>query len=109
MVASLRKLTALPDETLVYCGHEYTQRNLEFALTLEPGNRAAREKYDWTLKTRAAGRYTVPSTIGEEKAFNPFLRLDSPELRMNLKKHFPTLGDDPVEIFARARELKDSF
>src|SRR5277367_3903171 len=109
MVASLGKLAALPEDTRVYCGHEYTQRNLEFALTLEPGNQALREKYDWTVKTRAAGKWTVPSTIGDEKAFNPFLRANSPELRANLKKKFPALGDDPVEIFARARELKDSF
>lgn len=109
MVASLGKLAALPEDTRVYCGHEYTQRNLEFALTLEPGNQALREKYDWTVKTRKAGNWTVPSTIGDEKLFNPFLRANSPELRANLKKKFPALGDDPVEIFARARELKDSF
>jgi hydroxyacylglutathione hydrolase len=109
MVASLRKLTQLPDETRVYCGHEYTLRNLEFALTLEPGNRAGREKYEWAASARAAGNWTIPSTIGDEKSFNPFLRTGSPELRANLKKHFPALSDDPVEVFARARELKDSF
>jgi hydroxyacylglutathione hydrolase len=109
MLASLRKLASLPDDTQVYCGHEYTQRNLEFALTLEPNNSALRSKYEWTLKTRAAGHWTIPSTIGDEKRFNPFLRVDSPELRANLKRRDPSLGDDPVAIFARARELKDSF
>jgi hydroxyacylglutathione hydrolase len=109
MLASLRKLAALPDDTRVYCGHEYTQRNLEFALTLEPNNPDLKSKYDWTLKTRAAGQWTIPSSIGDEKRFNPFLRVDSPELRANLKQRDPALTDDPVAIFARARELKDHF
>jgi hydroxyacylglutathione hydrolase len=109
MLASLRKLAALPDDTRVYCGHEYTQRNLEFALTLEPNNRDLKAKYEWTLKTRAAGQWTIPSTIGDEKRFNPFLRVDSPELLANLKQRDPALGNDPVAIFARARELKDQF
>ncbi|MGH7906721.1 MAG: hydroxyacylglutathione hydrolase [Candidatus Binataceae bacterium] len=109
MLASLRKLAALPDDTQVYCGHEYTQRNLEFALTLEPNNAALRAKYDWTRKTRAEGKWTVPSSIGDEKRFNPFLRVDSPELRANLKKQNSSVGDDSVAIFAAARAMKDRF
>lgn len=109
MVASLKKLTALPDNTQVYCGHEYTEKNLRFALTLEPGNQALKAKHEWSLKTRFAGKFTVPSTIGEEKKTNPFLRIDSPELRANLKKRDPNIGDDPIAIFAKARELKDHF
>lgn len=109
MVASLKKLTALPDNTQVYCGHEYTEKNLRFALTLEPGNQALKAKHEWSLKTRSAGKFTVPSTIGDEKKTNPFLRTDSPELRANLKKRDPNIGDDPIAIFAKARELKDHF
>ena len=109
MVASLKKLAALPDNTQVYCGHEYTEKNLRFALTLEPGNQALQAKHEWSLKTRAAGKFTVPSTIGDEKKTNPFLRIDSAELRANLKKRDPNIGDDPVAIFAKARELKDHF
>lgn len=109
MVDSLAKLAALPESTRVYCGHEYTEKNLRFALTLEPGNAALKTKYDWTRQVRAEGKYTVPSTIGEEKSFNPFLRIDSPELRASLKKLDPGLGDDRVAIFAKARELKDRF
>jgi hydroxyacylglutathione hydrolase len=109
MVESLRKLAALPDNTLVYCGHEYTEKNLRFALTLEPGNEALKAKYDWTVKMRSEGKWTVPSTIGDEKSFNPFLRVDSPELLTNLRRIDRSLGDDPVAIFARARELKDRF
>jgi len=109
MVASLHKLTALPDSTKVYCGHEYTEKNLRFALTLEPGNEALKARHEWSLKTRAAGKFTVPSTIGDEKKTNPFLRTSSPELRANLKKRDPSVQDDPIAIFAKARALKDSF
>jgi hydroxyacylglutathione hydrolase len=109
MVESLAKLAALPDATQVYCGHEYTEKNLRFALTLEPSNDALKRKYEWTRKTRAEGNYTIPSTIGDEKLFNPFLRTDSVELRASLKKIDPSLTNDPVAIFAKARELKDKF
>ena len=109
MVASLKKLAALPENTQVYCGHEYTEKNLRFALTLEPGNQALKAKHEWSLKTRADGKFTVPSTIGDEKKTNPFLRTDSPELRANLKKRDPNVGDDPIAIFAKARQLKDHF
>lgn len=109
MVESLAKLAALPDGTQVYCGHEYTEKNLRFALTLEPGNDALRNKYEWARKMRAEGKYTIPSTIGDEKRFNPFLRAGSAELRASLKKIDPSIGDDAVAIFAKARELKDQF
>ena len=56
MVESLRKLAALPDSTKVYCGHEYTAKNLQFALTLEPNNAALKAKHEWAMKTRAAGK-----------------------------------------------------
>jgi hydroxyacylglutathione hydrolase len=109
MVASLGKLAALPDSTQVYCGHEYTEKNLRFALTLEPGNEALKKKHEWTVKARAENKFTVPSSIGDEKKTNPFLRTDSLELRANLKKRDPSIDDDPVAIFAKARELKDHF
>ncbi|HYB89517.1 MAG TPA: hydroxyacylglutathione hydrolase [Candidatus Binataceae bacterium] len=109
MVSSLKRLASLPDSTQVYCGHEYTEKNLRFALTLEPNNQALKAKYDWVVKARAEGKWTVPSTIGDEKRFNPFLRTDSPELIANLRKIDATLGQDPVAIFAKARELKDRY
>ena len=109
MVDSLAKLAALPHTTQVYCGHEYTEKNLRFALTLEPNNQALKSKYEWARNLRAEGKYTIPSTIGDEKQFNPFLRTDSPELRASLKKLAPSLADDKVAIFAKARELKDKF
>ena len=109
MVDSLAKLAALPDSTQVYCGHEYTEKNLLFALTLEPSNQTLKAKHDWTIKVRAEGKYSIPSTIGEEKLINPFLRTDSVELRASLKKIDPAIADDRVAIFAKTRELKDRF
>jgi hydroxyacylglutathione hydrolase len=109
MVESLGKLAALPDATKVYCGHEYTEKNLRFALTLEPSNQALKAKHEWSLKANQEGKFTVPSTIGEEKQTNPFLRTNSAELRANLKKRNPAVDDDPVALFAMARELKDHF
>ncbi|HEY6395254.1 MAG TPA: hydroxyacylglutathione hydrolase, partial [Candidatus Binataceae bacterium] len=109
MVDSLRRLASLADSTQVYCGHEYTEKNLRFALTLEPGNQALRAKHNWSVEQRRQGKWTVPSTIGDEKRINPFLRTDSPELRASLKKIDPKIGGDPVSIFAKARELKDRF
>ncbi len=109
MLESLRKLAALPDETKVWCGHEYTEKNLRFALTLEANNQALREKYEWARRVTASGGWTVPSTIADEKRTNPFLRVDSPELRASLKRNDPSLSDDPAAVLARARELKDRF
>jgi hydroxyacylglutathione hydrolase len=109
MVESLARLAALPDSTAVYCGHEYTEKNLRFALTLEPNNQALKTKHDAAVKARAAGKWTVPSTIGDEKQINPFLRTDSAELRTSLKRIDPSLSDDRVALFAKARELKDRY
>src|SRR5260370_40788937 len=100
MVASLQKLATLPDSTQVYCGHEYTEKNLRFALTLEPGNEALNKKHEWSVKARAENKFTVPSTIGDEKKTNPCLRTDSPELRPNLKKRDPSVSDDQIALFS---------
>ncbi len=114
-----RKLKALPDETLVYCGHEYTESNLRFALTLEPSNPALQKKIEWVRerRTRAASDWhaageaemTVPSTIGEEKHTNPFMRVDSPELLEQVRKRYPDTSTDPVSVLGHVRALKDSF
>jgi hydroxyacylglutathione hydrolase len=109
MMASLAKLAVLPPETRVYCGHEYTEKNLLFAATLEPGNRALAEKLASVRRLRADGMPSVPSTIASERATNPFLRVDSPELRATLRARFPDLEDDPVAVFAKTRALKDQF
>jgi len=105
MLASLAKLAALPDATKVYCGHEYTMSNGRFALTLEPGNRALAERVRAVEALRAAGKPTVPSTIGLEKQTNPFLRTGSAEIRATLKM---ATADD-VAVFAEIRRRKDAF
>ena len=100
---SLQKLKALPPKTRVYCAHEYTQANGRFALTVEPDNIALQEKMIQVNELRANGLPTVPSTIGEELATNPFLRDLSSTLQAKFK------GIAPVELFAKLRRLKDSF
>lgn len=109
MVDSLGRLATLPPETKVYCGHEYTEKNLAFALTLEPGNQALRDKYQRVRQARGRGEPTVPSTIAEELSTNPFLRSESDEIRRSILDRFPGTTDEPVAIFARTRELKDQF
>jgi len=109
MIQSLSKLSVLPDETRVYFGHEYTEKNLRFALTLEPHNAALREKHEWAQAQTRQGGTTTPTTIGSEKATNPFLRWDSAELRHSLKERFPNLPMDDVSVFAKTRALKDAF
>jgi hydroxyacylglutathione hydrolase len=109
MLSSLSRLKALPDETRVYCGHEYTEKNLEFASTLEPGNRDISRKLARARELRARGASTVPSTIREEKQTNPFFRWDSDEIKDHLKQQFPDLKLEPLSVFAQVRKLKDAF
>ncbi|TMA56963.1 MAG: MBL fold metallo-hydrolase [Deltaproteobacteria bacterium] len=90
--------------------HEYTEKNLRFAATLEPGNRALQGKLAAVESLRRANRPTVPSTIGEEKATNPFLRTDSAELAASVRTRRPDLpAGDRVALFAAVRQLKDRF
>lgn len=109
MMASLAKLDALPEDTKVYCGHEYTVRNLEFAHQLEPSNEAIAQKLEWARSRRAQNLPTVPTTIASERATNPFLRTKSPELRRSVRSRIPGVGDDDVAIFGGTRKLKDEF
>jgi hydroxyacylglutathione hydrolase len=106
---SLSRLKALPADTLVHCGHEYTEKNLEFALTLEPNNKALSTKMEKVLALRAKGISTVPSTMEEEVGTNPFLRWTSQEIQQNLKMRFSDLSLDPVSVFRKVRQLKDAF
>ena len=105
MRASLMKLAALPPETLVCSGHEYTMGNARFAVTVDPGNSALISRVAGIEAARAAERPTVPSTLAEELATNPFLRATDPAIA----RHLDLDGADPDTVFARIRSLKDAF
>jgi hydroxyacylglutathione hydrolase len=109
MLRSLSKLMALPDATRVYFGHEYTEKNLRFALTLEPRNGELQQKHAWAVQQTAKHQPTVPTTIASEKATNPFFRWSSSELRATLHRQFPDLPMDDVSVFGKTRALKDAF
>lgn len=109
MHASLSKIMALREDTKIYCGHEYTESNLRFALTVEPKNPKVVSRYERVQAQRARGVPTVPATLEEEKETNPFLRWDSGEIQRSLKAAVPGQRMDPVSIFASVRRLKDAF
>lgn len=109
MYSSLNKLRKLPDETLIYCTHEYTASNLVFAAAVEPQNDdiAARIKDVATL--RAAGKPSLPTQIGLEKNVNPFLRWDSNELQKSAQTYAGKTLSNDTEVFAAVRAWKDNF
>lgn len=108
MAQSLARLAALPDETAVYCAHEYTQANLRFALAVEPGNRRLQNRAAEVAAARAQGAATVPSTIAIEKATNPFLRCREPEVLASAQRRVPEARDE-VAVFGALREWKNAF
>ncbi|WP_455477035.1 hydroxyacylglutathione hydrolase [Bartonella sp. B41] len=105
MLNSLKKIRQLPDETLLYCGHEYTKNNALFALTIDPHNKKLHKRAEDVFLLRAKNAMTLPVTLGQEKATNPFLRWDDIMLRKNLKMEQNT----DEEIFAEIRKRKDIF
>jgi hydroxyacylglutathione hydrolase len=105
MWRSLSKFAPLPDGALVYCAHEYTQSNARFALSVDPENPTLQARAAEVDRLRAAGRPTVPSTLGAERAANPFLRAGDPEIRSRLGME----GADDVAVFAELRKRKDHF
>jgi hydroxyacylglutathione hydrolase len=107
MMASLTKLAALPDATKVYCGHEYTLANIAFAQQVEPANAALAARLARDRKLRDAGRPTLPSTLGEERATNPFLRWREPAVVESANKYLGSRVSDPVRVFAAIREWKN--
>lgn len=103
MWRSLEKLANLPGETRVYCAHEYTQANGQFALKVEPNNRALQQRMKIVGESRQNNQPTIPSTIALELETNPFLRPQSPEIRDHLK-----MGEsENWQVFAQVRQLKD--
>ncbi|MDH4096086.1 MAG: hydroxyacylglutathione hydrolase [Betaproteobacteria bacterium] len=107
MMASLAKLAALPDDTKVYCGHEYTLANIAFAQQVEPGNGALAARLVRDRKLREAGKPTLPSTLGEERATNPFLRWAEPAVIESANKYLGARVSDPVKVFAAIRDWKN--
>jgi hydroxyacylglutathione hydrolase len=109
MYASLQRLGSLAPETRVYCGHEYTLANIRFALAANPGNAALRERDRAARAIRAEGQPTLPSSIAQEIATNPFLRCTDPEIVRSAQSHAGTTLDHPVNVFAALREWKNGF
>jgi len=108
MFDSLTRLSAFPEQTAVYCAHEYTEANLRFALAVEPGNRLLRDRMDEVIVARAKGLATVPSTLALERTTNPFLRCGKPDViaAAHLRGSH---SEAPVDVFTALREWKNSF
>ncbi|MBL8636637.1 MAG: hydroxyacylglutathione hydrolase [Myxococcales bacterium] len=111
MFASLQRLAALPQQTLVYSGHEYLTKNIAFARHIEPQNTAIADRQKRCLDTRARGEPCEPSTIGLERATNPFLRSAEPSVQAAVAGRPPELAValSAVEVFARLRRWRSSF
>jgi hydroxyacylglutathione hydrolase len=105
MWSSLEKLANLPGETQVYCGHEYTQSNARFALSIEPDNADLKARAEAVTALRAQGKPTLPTTIALELAANPFLRAEV----ASVQKAVGLEGADPAQVFSEIRRRKDSF
>jgi hydroxyacylglutathione hydrolase len=105
MRLSLETLANLPSETRIYCGHEYTQANGRFAVTVDPENPVLRDRIKRVDELRAAGRFTLPTTIALENATNPFLRVED----WAVKKAMGMDGANPFAVFAEMRERKNRF
>ena len=105
LYASFQKFAAMPDETIVYCGHEYTLSNAHFALTVDPSNLALRTRALDIENKRAQGRMTLPTTLGLEKATNPFMRTGDPAVQAAIGM----AGAGPEKVFAALRERKNTF
>jgi hydroxyacylglutathione hydrolase len=103
MVNSLSKIRTLPDQTRVWCAHEYTLKNLQFALTVDQTNPDLKNRYETVKAMRQRSEATIPSLLHEEKRTNPFLRWDQPVLQAKVK------SKDSIQTFARLRGMKDQF
>jgi len=103
--ALVEVIARLPDNTQIYCGHEYTKKNLQFAQTIEPSNQHIKEKLEWATTQVEKGLPTVPSTVGDEKLFNPFMRVEEPTVAeaVGLK------GGNAIDVMAAVRAAKDKF
>ena len=103
MVNSLSKIRALPDNTRIWCAHEYTLKNLKFAMTVDGENPELQKRFEQVKAHRNRNEATVPSLLGVEKNTNPFLRWEESALQSAAK------SIEPVQTFGRLRGMKDNF
>jgi len=101
--ALIEKLSKLPDHCNVYCGHEYTVQNLQYALHVEPENKDLIEKMEWAKGRRERNLPTIPSSLNEEKLYNPFMRTSQPAVQQHVQL------TDPIEVMGAIRKEKDTF
>ena len=106
MYTSLQTIAQLPDSTKLYCAHEYTLDNARFALSLEPNNQALQNRYNEAQAMREQGKYTVPTTLPQERATNPYLRCMSVEIRESLGLHDTS---SEIDVFTAIRTAKDQW
>jgi hydroxyacylglutathione hydrolase len=109
MQQSLARLTSLPETTKVYCTHEYTLANLEFALNAEPNNEPLKSYQRWAKKQRSENTPTLPSTISEQREINPFLRTFSQDIQNTLQTRLNREITDSLDVFTELRRWKDHF
>ena len=109
MNASLNRLRALPPDTRMFCGHEYTAANLRFALAVDPANEVAREYQGTVDRVRAADHPSLPSTLDLEIRVNPFLRCDNPQVVSAAERHAGRRLNGAAEVFGVLRAWKDQF
>lgn len=106
---SLERIAALPDDTRIFCAHEYTLSNLRFATTVEPGNADVLETLESVRVLRSRDAITLPTTLGLERRINPFLRCEEPAVRAAAEAHAGSTLHGPAEVFAVLRAWKDGF
>lgn len=109
MLGSLDRIAALPDDTRIYCAHEYTLSNLRFAAAVEPGNADVLDTLEAVHELRARDGITLPTTLGHERRINPFLRCRKPAVRAAAEARAGTPLPGPVDVFAVIRGWKDEF
>ena len=109
MADSLQKIAALPDETKLYCAHEYTMQNLQFAQVVEPHNQVIQDKMKEVRALRKANQPTLPSCIRDEKAMNPFLRCHIPAIIENVEHNVGFKLSNAIDVFKYLREWKNNF
>lgn len=108
--ALVEVIGGLPDDTLLYCGHEYTESNLRFAATVDPDNPAIAHKLRESKAKTKAGEPTIPTTLAEERTYNPFLRAHTPGIRKTVGAARPEMNlDDPIAVLGALRTMKDAF